>query len=142
MRPIRTAARPISLFTRSPGAFLVADSYAISWLSMRLGLTGRKPIRVIILAFWSAVLLPGLVSLALSIFCAVWQINHTPLWLEHLHWLANQANPAPLFALLWAIPSLTADLIVLAVGRFNLLSRFREALLEPRGTFRPAPAAR
>ena len=109
------------------GSFLVMDLVAISWLSMRLGLTGRKPIRIIMLSFWWAVLLPGLVSCGMT---AAYIARHF-------------FNTKPLvLALIWAIPSLTADLIVIAAGRCNILQRFREGVLERAAKFRPAPPAR
>ena len=71
-----------------PAAFLVADMVAISWLSMRLALTGRKPIRVMMLSIWWAVLLPNLLSLGI-----------TMVWLNIVH------DISPLAAgLIWAIP--------------------------------------
>jgi hypothetical protein len=109
------------------GGFFVLDMYAMSWLSMRLGLTGRKPVRIIMLSFWWAVLLPGVVSLGSS----------------YAYLLTSVWNLKPyVIALLWAIPSLVSDLIVIAVGRYHILNRFREGFLERAGTFPPAPPAR
>jgi len=110
------------LFYPVAGAFLVTDIFAISWLSMKLGLTGRKPIRVIMLSFWWAVLLPALVSLGLII---VWLIR------------TGDISPSAV-ALIWAIPSLLADLIIFATAKLNMLERLRQGTLEPSATFRPA----
>jgi ABC-type transport system involved in cytochrome c biogenesis permease component len=88
-----------------PAAFLVADMVAISWLSMRLALTGRKPIRVMMLSIWWAVLLPNLLSLGI-----------TMVWLNSVH------DISPLAAgLIWAIPSLTVDVIIFATSKMNML---------------------
>jgi hypothetical protein len=88
-----------------PAAFLVADMVAVSWLSMRLALTGRKPIRVMMLSIWWAVLLPNLLSFGITI---VWTIRFNDM--------------SPLAAgLIWAIPSLTADTIIFATAKSNLL---------------------
>lgn len=114
------------LFYLLLGVFLVIDMDAISWLSMRLGLTGRKPVRIIMLSIWWAVLLPGLVSLGICIGVAFWE----PIRLLASSWTWNAADFAGLFALSWAIPSLTADLIIIATGKFNILERFREGFLE------------
>jgi ABC-type transport system involved in multi-copper enzyme maturation permease subunit len=109
------------------GAFFVMDMYAMSWLSMRLGLTGRKPVRIIMLSFWWAILLPGIVSIVIT----------------YAYLILTRREPTPLsFALVWAIPSLTADLIVFATGRFNILKRFREGDVERAGAFSPAQPAR
>jgi hypothetical protein len=95
------------------GGFFVMDTYAMSWLSMRLGLSGRKPIRIIMLSFWWAVLLPGLVSSVVSL-----------LWIMVM---AYSRAIHPWFALfIWAILSLAADLAVLAAGRNDIAKRFRE----------------
>jgi hypothetical protein len=88
-----------------PAAFLVADMVAVSWLSMRLALTGRKPIRVMMLSIGWAVLLPNLLSLGITI---VWTIRFNDM--------------SPLAAgLIWGIPSLTADIIIFATAKSNLL---------------------
>jgi len=117
------------LFYLIEGAFFVFDMYAISWFSMRLGLTGRKPIRIIMLSFWWTVLLPGLVSFVTTY--------------AYLITRGLRGNPTPLgVALIWAIPSLTADVIVFATGRFNILKRFREGDVERAGTVSPAVSAR
>jgi ABC-type transport system involved in multi-copper enzyme maturation permease subunit len=111
-------------------AFLVLDTYAMSWLSMRLALSGRKPIRVIMLSLWWTVFLPGLLSLGLIIVCVIrdeiGNFDFTPL----------------MFGLIWGIPSLAADLIVIAAGRINILTRFRGEALGRAGTSRPARPAR
>jgi ABC-type transport system involved in cytochrome c biogenesis permease component len=88
-----------------PAAFLVADMVAISWLSMRLALTGRKPIRVMMLSIWWAVLLPNLLSLGITI---VWASRF------------NDVSPLAL-GLIWGIPSLTADIIIFATAKSNML---------------------
>ena len=114
------------LFT---GAFLVADMYAISWLSMRLGLSGRKPIRIIMLSIWWAVFLPALVALG-SCMLFIYVVIRNP------HTWGDGAYP-PIFALSWAIPSLTADLIIIATGKLNIQDRFREGFLERAAALRP-----
>jgi len=114
------------------GAFFLLDAYAMSWLSMRLGLRGRKPIRIIMLSFWWAVLLPGLVSAGICFALLMLEIN------TRLQFVQPATADVPcLYALSWAIPSLVADLIVITTGKFNILNRFREGFLEQAGTFRP-----
>jgi hypothetical protein len=118
------------------GVFFLLDAYAMSWLSMRLGLSGRKPIRIIMLSFWWAVLLPGLVSLGICFSVITLDINFAPLFTR------STTDFPRLLALSWAIPCLAADLIIIAAGKFNILNRFREGFLEQAGTFRPPrPAA-
>jgi hypothetical protein len=97
-----------------PAVFLVADLVAISWLSMRLALTHQKPIRVIMLSIGWAVLLPNLLSLGITIA-----------------WLNAVNDISPLAAgLIWAIPSLTADVLIFATGKMNMLDRLRQAALK------------
>ncbi|MGA2555111.1 MAG: ABC transporter permease subunit, partial [Verrucomicrobiota bacterium] len=105
-----------------PAAFLVADMLAVSWLSMRLALTGRKPIRVIMLSIWWAVILPNLLSLGITI---VWLIR------------ANDISPLAA-GLIWAIPSLAADAIIFTTSKMNMLDRLRLGALAGAGNFRPA----
>jgi hypothetical protein len=112
------------------GAFLVLDAYALSWLSMRLGLSGRKPIRVIMLSLWWAVFLPGLVTVAISIVCFIRTLD------------TNFDFTPIMFALVWAIPSLAADFFVIAAGCTNILTRFRGEALGRAGTSPPISAAR
>ncbi|HXR05945.1 MAG TPA: ABC transporter permease subunit [Candidatus Acidoferrum sp.] len=105
-----------------PAAFLVADMLAVSWLSMRLALTGRKPIRVIMLSIWWAVLLPNLLSLGITIV-----------------WVTSANDISPLAAgLIWAIPSLAADSIIFTTSKMNMLDRLRLGALAGAGNFRPA----
>jgi len=105
-----------------PAAFLVADMLAVSWLSMRLALTGRKPIRVIMVSIWWAVILPNLLSLGITIV-----------------WLTSANDLSPLAAgLIWAIPSLTADAIIFTTSKMNMLDRLRLGALAGAGNFRPA----
>jgi hypothetical protein len=79
------------------------------------------------LSFWWAILLPGIVSIVIT----------------YAYLILTRREPTPLsFALVWAIPSLTADLIVFATGRFNILKRFREGDVERAGAFSPAQPAR
>jgi ABC-type transport system involved in cytochrome c biogenesis permease component len=93
-----------------PAAFLVADMVAISWLSMRLALTGRKPIRVMMLSIWWAVLLPNLLSLGITIV-----------------WASRFNDFSPLAAgLIWAIPSLTADILIFATAKSNMLKNLQK----------------
>jgi hypothetical protein len=88
-----------------PAAFLVADMVAVSWLSMRLALTGRKPIRVMMLSIGWAVLLPNLLSLGITIV-----------------WISRFNDVSPLAAgLIWGIPSLAADTIIFATAKSNML---------------------
>jgi ABC-type transport system involved in multi-copper enzyme maturation permease subunit len=115
------------LFYLLPGPIFVVDMYAISWLSMKLGLTGRKPIRVIMLCLWWTVFLPGLVTLGSEV-----------LYINRTFW--NQQTS--IMILLWAVPSLTAGLIVFAAGRYNILKRFRDGTLQRAGTLPPAALAR
>jgi ABC-type transport system involved in cytochrome c biogenesis permease component len=97
--------------------FFLVDTYAMSWLSMSLGLTGRKPIRIIMLSFWWAVLLPGLFSFGLNYAYVIYRLVGA----KEPHVLAC--------AFIWAIPSLAADLIVLAVGKSHIAKPFRGASL-------------
>ena len=107
------------------GVFLVIDMDAISWLSMRIGLTGRKPVRVIMLSIWWTVLLPALVSLGICI--GLLYVERGMIHMIHLS----------IIAFSWAILSLTADLIIITAGKSNILERFREGFLERAATLRP-----
>ena len=106
------------------GAFLVGDMDAISWLSMRLGLSGRKPVRIIMLSFWWAVLLPALASLGICLGLIMLEVRIMP-----RHFQPSSSYPRD-FALSWAITSLAADLIIIAAGKSKILDRFREGFLE------------
>ena len=104
-----------------PAAFLVANMVAVSWLSMRLALANRKPIRVTMLSIWWAVLLPNLLSLGISI---VW---------------SNAISDSPLaVGLAWAIPSLIADVLIFATGKMNMLDRLRQAAWKGAAPLHPA----
>ena len=77
------------------------------------------------LSFWWAILLPSLVSFVTTY--------------AHLLMSFRLGNPTPLsIALIWAIPSLLADLIIFATAKLNMLERLRQGTLEPSATFRPA----
>jgi hypothetical protein len=109
-----TPGQTVVWFYLIPAFFFLMDAYAMSWLSMRLGLTGRKPIRIIMLSFWWAVLLPGLVSSVVTV-----------LWIMGMVY-SRAVHPWFAFPYIWAIPSLAADLAVLATGRNDIAKRFRE----------------
>ena len=102
----------------STATFLVLDMYALSWLSLWMGVAGRKPVRAISLSYCLVVVVPALVTFVCAVLFSLagwinWEISYS----------------------LWIFVSLTADGIFAGTARVDLLGRLRERVAE--GFWRP-----
>lgn len=109
------------------GAFLVMDLIAISWLSMWLGLSGRKPNRAATAAFCAIVVLPTV------IFCV-----GAPL--VGMFMRVDIAVGGLVVA--WGALGLATDAVFAVYARDKLLRHFRDVLSRESGAVRTAAGRR
>ncbi len=107
--------------------FLVLDLIAISWLSMWLGLSGRKSNRAATAAFGAIVALPA------AVFCIA-----TPLLSALTGW---EPGTEGLLAF-WSALGFLTDGFFAFYARGKLLGQFREAVSRGPGTVQSSPANR
>jgi ABC-type transport system involved in multi-copper enzyme maturation permease subunit len=106
------------------GAFLVMDLIAIGWLSIWLGLSGRKPNRAAALAFCAIVVLPGAIFFVAAPLLSI---------------LTRLDIGLPGLLACWSALGVATNGLFTVYARNKLLRHFRDTVGRGLGTAPPAP---